>query len=99
MLRTLSEAVLYLSRQDLPSRGQDESSSSFSRGNYRKLLEGSAKFDTVIERRLHGKVAESEKVMLEFLLVFQVTRTRIWLNKWTLSLRIRLMNKCNSSLF
>ena len=68
MLRTLSEAVLYLSREELPSRGHDESRSSFSRGNYRKLLEGSAKFDTVIERRLHGTVAESEKVMLEDLI-------------------------------
>ena len=60
MLRTLSEAVLYLSRQELPFRGHDESSSSLNRGNYRELLESFAKFDTVFERRLHGKVAESE---------------------------------------
>ena len=61
MLRTLSEAVLYLSRQELPFRGHDESSSSLNRGNYRELLESFAKFDTVFERRLHGKVAESER--------------------------------------
>ena len=39
MLRTLSEAVLYLSRQELPFRGHDESSSSQNRGNYRERLE------------------------------------------------------------
>ena len=58
---TLSEAVLYLSRQELPFRGHDESSSSLNRGNYRELLESFAKVDTVFERRLHGKVAESER--------------------------------------
>ena len=34
MLRTLFEAVLNLSRQELPFRGHDESSSSINRGNY-----------------------------------------------------------------
>ena len=38
MLRTLSEAVLYLSRHELPFRGHDESSNSLNRGNYRELL-------------------------------------------------------------
>ena len=62
MLRTLSEAALYLSRQELPFRGHDESSNSLNRGNYRELLESFAKFDTVFERRrLHGKVGESER--------------------------------------
>ena len=61
MLRTLSEAVLYLSRQELPFRGHDESSNSLNRGNYRELLESFAKFDTVFERRLHGKVGKSER--------------------------------------
>ena len=61
MLRTLSEAVLYLSRQELPFRGHDESSYSLNRGNYRELLESFAKFGTAFERRLHGKVAESER--------------------------------------
>ena len=37
MLRTLSEAVLYSSRQELPFRGHDESSSGLNGGNYREL--------------------------------------------------------------
>ena len=37
MLRTLCEAVLYLSRQELPFRGHDESSSSLNGGHYREL--------------------------------------------------------------
>ena len=61
MLRTLSEAVLYLSRQELPFRGHDESSSSQNRGNYRERLESFSKFDTAFERCLHGKVTESER--------------------------------------
>ena len=32
-----------------------------SRGNYRELLESFAKFDSVFERRLHGRLAESER--------------------------------------
>ena len=61
MLRTLSEVLLYLSRQELPFRGHDESSSSLNGGNYRELLESFAKFDIIFERRLHGKVTESER--------------------------------------
>ena len=61
MLRTLSEAALYLSSQELLFRGHDESSNSLNRGNYRELLESFAKFDTVFERRLHGKVGETER--------------------------------------
>ena len=61
MLRTLSEAVLYLSRQELPFKGHDESSTSLNGGNYSELLESIAKFDIVFERRLHGKVAKSER--------------------------------------
>ena len=61
MLRTLSEDVLYLSRQELPFRGHDESSNGLNRGTYRELLESFAKFDTVFERHLHGKVGESER--------------------------------------
>ena len=61
MLRTLSEAVPDLSKQELPLRGHDESNSSLNRGNYWELLECFSKLDTVFERRLHGKVAESER--------------------------------------
>ena len=60
-LRTLSEAVLYHSRQELPFRGHDESSSSLNQGSYRELLERFSKFDTVFQCRLYGKVAESER--------------------------------------
>jgi hypothetical protein len=31
------------------------------KGNYRELLESFAKFDSVFERRLHGRLAESER--------------------------------------
>ncbi|XP_046855044.1 uncharacterized protein LOC124448071 isoform X3 [Xenia sp. Carnegie-2017] len=59
MLKTITEAVLYLSRQELAFRGHDESSSSMNRGNYRELLESFAKMDSVFERRLHGRLAET----------------------------------------
>ena len=61
MLGTLSEAVLYLSKQELPFMGNDEFSSSLNPGNYSELLECFSKLDTVFECRLHGKVAESER--------------------------------------
>ena len=61
ILRTPSEAVSYLSRKELSFRGHNESSNSLNRGNYRELLESFTNFDTVFERRLHGKVAESER--------------------------------------
>ncbi|CAB4024838.1 zinc finger MYM-type 1-like [Paramuricea clavata] len=61
ILKTITEAVLYLSRQELAFRGHDESEDSLSRGNYRELLESFAKFDSVFERRLHGRLAESER--------------------------------------
>ena len=61
MLRTLSEAVLYLAKQELPFRGHDESTASLNKGNYRELLECLAKFDSVFERRFHGRLADSER--------------------------------------
>ena len=70
MLRTLSEADLYLSRQKLPFRGHDESSNSLNRGNYGEILESFA-------RHLHGKAAGSERANVGVLLVFQVTRRMI----------------------
>ena len=39
MLKTITEAVLYLSRQELEFRWHDESNESLNRGNYRELLE------------------------------------------------------------
>ena len=53
--------MLYLSKQELAFRGDDESEDSLSKGNYRELLECFAKFDSVFERRLHGRLAESER--------------------------------------
>ena len=43
-LKILSEAVLYLSKQELLFRGHDESSVSVNKGNYRELLELIDKF-------------------------------------------------------
>ena len=61
MLKTLSEGVIYLAKQELPFRGHDESSSSLNKGNYRELLECLAKFDSVFEYHLHGRPAASER--------------------------------------
>ncbi|XP_028403153.1 uncharacterized protein LOC114525891 [Dendronephthya gigantea] len=59
ILKTETEAVLYLSKQELAFRGHDEKEDSLNKGNYRELLESFAKFDSVFERRLHGRLAES----------------------------------------
>ena len=48
-----------MSRQELAFRGHDESNDSLNRGNYRELLERFAKKDSVFERQLHGRLAES----------------------------------------
>jgi uncharacterized protein (DUF488 family) len=61
ILKTITEAVLYLSKQELVFRGHNESEDSLSKGNYRELLESFAKFDSVFERRLHDRLAESER--------------------------------------
>ena len=61
-LNNLSEAVLYLSKQELSFRGHDESSVSLNKGkNYRELLELIAKFDPQFERRLHGRLEDSQR--------------------------------------
>ena len=61
-LTMLSEAVLYLSKQELLFRGHDESSVSLNKGkNYRELLELIAKFDPQFERRLHGRLEDSQR--------------------------------------
>ena len=59
MLKTITEAVLYLSRQELAFRRHDESNESLNRENYRELLECFAKMDSVFGGRLHGRLAES----------------------------------------
>jgi hypothetical protein len=57
MLKNLTQAVLYLSSQELAFRGHDESNDSLNRGNYRELLERFSKMDSVFERQLHGRLA------------------------------------------
>ena len=61
ILKLLTDAVLYLSKQELPFREHDESTNSLNKGNYRELLECFGKFDSVFERRLHGRLADSER--------------------------------------
>ena len=60
-LKILSEAMLYLSKQELSFRGHHESSVSLNKGNYRELLELIAKFYPQFERRLHGRLEDSER--------------------------------------
>ena len=60
-LRTLTEAVLYLSKQELSFRGHDESSVSLNKGNYRELLELISKFNPEFERHLHRRVEDSQR--------------------------------------
>ena len=62
MLKTITEAVLCLSSQELAFRGHDESNESLNRGNYRELLECFVKLDSVFGRRLHGRLAESRLI-------------------------------------
>ena len=44
-LKTISETVFFLSKQELALRGHDESNDSLNKGNYRELLEYFVKFD------------------------------------------------------
>ncbi|XP_065070326.1 uncharacterized protein LOC135695262 [Rhopilema esculentum] len=61
MLKIIIEAVLYLAKQELAFRSHDESNSSLNKGNYRELLECLAKFDSIFERQLHGRLADHER--------------------------------------
>ena len=61
-LKTISEVVLFLSQQELAFRSHDESNYSLTKGNYWELLECCAKFDSVVERRLHRELTEGERV-------------------------------------
>ncbi|XP_076054442.1 uncharacterized protein LOC143033123 [Oratosquilla oratoria] len=51
-LKHLTNAVLYLCKQELPLRGHDEGSDSLNRGNYRELLQCFAEIDSVFAFRL-----------------------------------------------
>ena len=61
MLKNITEAVLYLAKQELAFRGLDESSSSLNQGNYRELLKSFGKLDSVFDRRLHSGLQGSER--------------------------------------
>ena len=61
MLNNISEAVLYLAKQELAFRGHDGSSTSLNQGNYRQLLKSFGKLDSVFNRRLHGRLQDSER--------------------------------------
>ena len=61
MLKTISEAVLFLAKQELPFRGHEESTGILNKGTYRELLQCYTKFDLVFERRLDRKVEQSER--------------------------------------
>ena len=61
MLKNLTEAVLYLARQELAFRGHDESTSSLNKGNYRELLQSFCKLDSVFDRRLNGRLEATER--------------------------------------
>ena len=61
-LKAISEAVLFLSKQELAFRVHDESNDSLNKGNYRELLECFAKLDSVFERLLHRELPEGERV-------------------------------------
>jgi hypothetical protein len=61
MLKNITEAVLYLGRQEMAFRGHDESSTSLNQGNYRQLLKSYGKLDSVFDRRLHGRLQQAER--------------------------------------
>ena len=69
-LKTIAEAVLFLSEQELAFRGHDESNDSLTKGNYRELLECFAKFDSVFERRLHRELTKVKGYILVLSLAF-----------------------------
>ena len=72
MLKTISEAVLFLAKQELPFRGHDESTGILNKGKYRELLRCYTKFDLGFERCLDRKVEQSERSGGVFTGVFTV---------------------------
>ena len=61
MLKNIGEGVLYLAKQELAFRGHDESRTSLNQGNYRELLKVLGKFDSVFDRRMHGRLQATER--------------------------------------
>ncbi|XP_065060454.1 zinc finger MYM-type protein 1-like [Rhopilema esculentum] len=61
MLKILSEATLFLGKQELSFRGHNESEGSLNKGNYLELLECLANFDSILEHRLHGRLADPKR--------------------------------------
>ena len=54
-LKQLTNAVLYMCKQELPLRGHDEGTDSFNRRNYRELLHCFGEIDRVFASRLNNK--------------------------------------------
>ena len=61
MLKNIGEGVLYLAKQELAFRGHDESRTSLNQRNYRELLKVLGKFDSVFDRRMHGRLQATER--------------------------------------
>ena len=61
MLKNITEAVLYLSKQEMAFRGHDESNTSLNQGNYRELLKSYGKLDSVFDRRIRGQHQAAER--------------------------------------
>ena len=53
--------MLYLNKQELSFRRHEGLSASLNKGNYRELLELIAKIDPQFERRLHGRLEDSQR--------------------------------------
>ena len=79
-LKILSEAVLYLSKQELSFRGHDESSFSLNKGNYRELLELTAKFDPQFEFMERWKIHREGLKGVGLLLGFHLISRMVLLN-------------------
>ena len=61
-LKTISEAILFLSKKELAFRCHDESRDGLNKGNYWELLECFAKYDSIFERRLHRESTVGEMI-------------------------------------
>lgn len=61
MLTSIVEAVLNLAKQELAFRGHDESVRSLNQTNDRELLKCFGKLDSIFDRRLHGRLQDSER--------------------------------------
>ena len=61
-LFTVLDIVLFLAKQEIPLRGNDESSNSLNRGNFLELFDFISKYDENVAKRLN-KLPENAKMM------------------------------------